>query len=165
MFAQRQGPMEPDQSIDPPAKPIERRRFLRLLLGFSVVSTLSMVAAPIIGFLVPNKTAGGAAGDRVLAGTTDSISIGRSKVVAVGSKPVIVLNTARGVKAFSAVCTHLGCIVGYDETRSPDIVSPCHNGHFSALNGSVLSGPPPLPLAEYAIVVEKKQIFVLGKKA
>lgn len=157
--------MEPVQPADAAVKPVERRRFLRLLLGFSVLSTLAMVAAPIVSFLMPNRTARGAAGDRVLAGTTDSIPIGRSKVVAVGSKPVIVLNTAQGVKAFSAVCTHLGCIVGYDETRSPDIVSPCHNGHFSALNGTVLSGPPPLPLAEYAIAVEKEQIFVLGKKA
>jgi nitrite reductase/ring-hydroxylating ferredoxin subunit len=29
-------------------------------------------------------------------------------LLALGAKPMIVLNTAQGMKAFSAVCTHLG---------------------------------------------------------
>lgn len=30
-----------------------RRRFVRLLLGFSLVSTVSMIITPIVGFLIP----------------------------------------------------------------------------------------------------------------
>jgi Rieske Fe-S protein len=80
--------------------------------------------------------------------------------VALAGKPVIVLNSPQGMKAFSAVCTHLGCIVGYDASQSPDIVSPCHNGHFNAINGTVVSGPPPTPLKAYAVAVDKNQIYV-----
>jgi cytochrome b6-f complex iron-sulfur subunit len=137
-----------------------RRRFLRFLLGFSVVSTISIIAAPIVGFLIPPKTAGGAAGGKVLAGTTADLPVGSGKVVAVGSKPVIVTNTEAGVTAFSAVCTHLGCIVGYDTTVR-QIVCPCHDGHFNPSNGAVVSGPPPRPLAAVAVSIEKDQIFLL----
>ena len=153
--------MEQNRAVDPVGRPIERRRFVRLLLGFSVVSTLSMVATPFIGFLIPpRRTGGSAGGGPLLVGTTDEIGPGRSKVVALGAKPVIVLNSPRGMKAFSAVCTHLGCIVGYDASQSPDIVSPCHDGHFNAINGTVISGPPPAPLKEYPVVVEKNEIYV-----
>jgi cytochrome b6-f complex iron-sulfur subunit len=142
------------------AQPLPRRRFLRLLLGFSVVSTVSMIVAPIIGFLIPPKTAGGGAGGKVLVGTTTDIPSGTGKVVALGSKPVIVCSTDAGVNAFSAVCTHLGCIVDYDTTIR-QIVCPCHDGHFNPANGAVVSGPPPRPLAPVAVSVEKDQIFLV----
>jgi Rieske Fe-S protein len=152
--------MERDRTVDPVGRPISRRRFVRLLLGWSIVSTLSIVVTPVIGFLMPPRKAAFAAGGRILVGTTDEIGPGRSKVVALGSKPVIVLNGPQGVKAFSAVCTHLGCIVGYDASQSPDIVSPCHAGHFNAVNGTVISGPPPAPLKEYSVAVQKNQVYV-----
>ena len=37
-----------------------------------------------------------------------------------GSKPAIVVNTEQGVKAYSAICTHLGCIVAFDDTDGND---------------------------------------------
>ena len=152
--------MEQDRTVDPVGAPISRHRFVRLLLGWSIVSTLAMVIAPVIGFLIPSRRSSAGGGGRLLVGTTEEIGPGRSKVVALGAKPVIVLNSPQGVKAFSAVCTHLGCIVGYDASRNPDIVSPCHDGHFSALNGTVISGPPPAPLKEYPVAVEKDQIYL-----
>jgi cytochrome b6-f complex iron-sulfur subunit len=137
-----------------------RRRFLRFLLGFSVLSTIAMIAAPIVGFLIPPKTEGGSSGGRVLAGTLEDIPAGTGKVVAVGSKPVIVTNTDAGVFAYSAVCTHLGCIVGFDATIR-QIVCPCHDGHFNPASGAVVSGPPPRPLSPVAVSIEKDQIFLV----
>lgn len=148
-------------AVDPAGRPMGRRRFIRMLLGFSVVSTLTMVVTPIIGFLIPPRTEGAGAGGRVLAATTADLPIGNGKVVAMGSKPVIVVNTDAGVKAYSAVCTHLGCIVGYDSTSS-QIVCPCHDGRFSPASGGVISGPPPQPLPPVAVAVEKDQIFLVG---
>jgi hypothetical protein len=43
---------------------IGRRRFLRWLLRFSVVSTVAMVLTPILGFLIPPKTQGAGGGDK-----------------------------------------------------------------------------------------------------
>ena len=140
--------------------PLGRRRFLRIALGFSVVSTTAMVLTPIVGFLIPPKSTEGGAAGRILAGTTADLPAGSGKVVAMGSKPVILLNTTAGLKAYSAVCTHLGCIVAFDPVAGA-IVCPCHDGRFNPANGSVISGPPPQPLAPIAVAVEQGQIYLV----
>lgn len=164
MFGPTQtGPRPTDSHID---LPITRRRFVKLAVRFSVVSTMALIVTPVIAFLLPSRRAQVGAGGRLLAGTTAEIPVGRSKVVAMGAKPVIVVNSPQdGVRAFSAVCTHLGCIVGYDQSQSGDIVSPCHNGHFSTFDGRVLSGPPPAPLAQYTVAIEGDDIFVAAPTA
>lgn len=47
--------------------------------------------------------------------------------------------------AYSAVCTHNGCIVGYDQP-SKTFQCPCHGAVYSGSSGQVLGGPAPLPL-------------------
>ena len=149
-------------SVTPPLTGrFERRHFLRIALGFSIVSTAALIVTPIVGFLIPPKLAGGANAGRILAATTTELPVGSGKVVAMGSKPVIVVNTTAGVKAYSAVCTHLGCIVAFDQTADA-IICPCHDGHFSPTNGSVISGPPPQPLPPIAVAVEKDQVFLVS---
>jgi len=137
-----------------------RRRFVSWLLGFSVVSSLAMIVTPIIGFLIPSRTSSGAEGGRVLAGTLATLPVGSGAVVAVGSKPAVVVNTAAGVKAYSAICTHLGCIVAWDATTST-IVCPCHDGRFNPATGAVVSGPPPAPLPPLATAVEGDEIYIV----
>jgi Rieske Fe-S protein len=136
-----------------------RRRFLNFLLGFSAVSTIGMIVSPVVGFLIPPR-AQGAGGGRVVAGTLQDIPANTGTVVAMGSAPVIVVNTEAGVKAFSAVCTHLGCIVDFDETTR-HVVCPCHDGHFNPASGAVLSGPPPAPLPPVAVAIEGDEIVLV----
>lgn len=152
-------PIEP-ASVAPVGPVIGRRQFIRALVGFSAVSTIAMIVTPIVGFLIPPKTAGVTAGGRVLAGTIADIPAGSGKVVAMGSSPVMVVNTDSGMKAYSAVCTHLGCIVDFDAT-SHQIVCPCHAGHFNPASGAVVSGPPPQPLPPVTVEVDKDQIFLV----
>ncbi|MEZ4255916.1 MAG: Rieske (2Fe-2S) protein [Polyangiales bacterium] len=45
------------------------------------------------------------------------------------------------VEALSAECPHLGCRVGYDESKK-NFVCPCHESAFD-LEGKVLYGPSP----------------------
>ena len=150
--------MEPTEVEGGPPR-TDRRGFIKLLLGFSAVSTLAIIAAPIVGFLIPSESRGSGTGGRVFAGTTDDIPVGTGKVIAMGNQPVIVADLASGVTAFSAVCTHLGCIVSYDTTLN-HIVCPCHDGHYSPQNGGVLSGPPPRPLPPVAVAVEGNKIYL-----
>jgi Rieske Fe-S protein len=138
-----------------------RRRFMRMLLGFSLLSTITMIATPIVGFLIPKKAEGGGAGGRTLAAKLADLPAGSGKVVAMGSAPVVVVNGDAGVRAFSAVCTHLGCIVEYDTTVG-HIICPCHDGHFSPSSGAVISGPPPQPLAPVNVAVEGDSIFLVA---
>jgi len=96
-----------------------------------------------------------------LVGTLKDIPVGQGKVVPVADKPVIVVNTAQGVKAYSAICTHLGCIVEWDQARK-FILCPCHDGRFNAISGAVISGPPPAPLPAVPVLVDGENIYVGG---
>jgi cytochrome b6-f complex iron-sulfur subunit len=140
---------------------VGRRGFLKWALGFSVVATLAGVLTPIIGYLWPPAQGTGGGGGRVQVGTTRDIPIGQGKVVPVNNKPVIVVNTTQGVKAYSAICTHLGCIVEWDQTRR-FILCPCHDGRFNPITGAVISGPPPHPLPAVQVVVDAENIYVGG---
>ena len=147
---------------EPGGRPeVSRRRFLRWLLAFTGVTTLAMVAAPVVSFLVPPKSSAAGSGGKVPAGKVADIPAGQGKVVPMGSKPAIVVNTPQGVVAYSAICTHLGCIVAFDDLSST-IVCPCHDGRFNPATGAVVSGPPPAPLAKIEVSVEGDDIFLVG---
>jgi Rieske Fe-S protein len=44
------------------------------------------------------------------------------------------------VHMYSAVCTHLGCIVGWNELQK-SFDCPCHGSRFSGQTGKVVNGP------------------------
>lgn len=79
---------------------------------------------------------------------------------------MVVVNTkAGGIKVFSAICTHLGCIV-YWRSEKNVIHSPCHDGLFNPVTGAVVSGPPPRPLPSYELAIKDGKVYVgkpLGK--
>jgi Rieske Fe-S protein len=67
-------------------------------------------------------------------------------------KKVVVTQPTEGTyKAFSAVCTHQGCLV--TTVESSKITCACHNSVFSAADGSVLSGPATTALATKTVTV------------
>ena len=142
-----------------PAAPQTRRLFLRWLGGLTVVSTAAMVLTPIVAFLVPSQAGRASGGGRTLVGTTADIPAGEGKVVAMGSKPAIVVNTTQGIKAYSAICTHLGCVVAWNNLIGV-IQCPCHDGHFNPSTGAVVSGPPPAPLPTISVSVEGDKIYL-----
>ncbi|MFB7507697.1 Rieske (2Fe-2S) protein [Streptomyces broussonetiae] len=69
---------------------------------------------------------------------------------------VVTQPTAGQFKAFSAKCTHQGCAVG--SVSGGVIVCPCHNSHFSVVDGSVKQGPATQPLAAEKITVSGEDI-------
>ena len=52
-----------------------------------------------------------------------------------------------GIRAMSAVCTHLGCIL---EKSTDGFECPCHGSCYN-LNGEVLSGPAPRNLSWFRV--------------
>ena len=99
-------------------------------------------------------TGGGSAGSAPLARTSE-IPVGGGKVFS--AEKVVVTQPAAGeFKGFSAVCTHLQCLV--DQVASGTIDCPCHGSQFSVKNGSVVTGPATSPLPTQSITVAGGQI-------
>jgi thiosulfate dehydrogenase [quinone] large subunit len=75
-----------------------------------------------------------------------------------GSPDILIRDSSGGLKAFSAVCTHAGCTVGYE---GGTIVCPCHGGEFNAETGEVIAGPPPTGLAPKKVLEVGGQIYAV----
>jgi thiosulfate dehydrogenase [quinone] large subunit len=75
-----------------------------------------------------------------------------------GSADILIRGADGSLAAFSAVCTHAGCTVGY---RGGEIVCPCHGGVFSATTGAVESGPPPQGLAKRTVLEQNGEIYAV----
>ncbi|MBI5183682.1 MAG: Rieske 2Fe-2S domain-containing protein [Nitrospinae bacterium] len=134
-----------------------RRSFLNILigLGFSVLSVLTVY--PIIRYLWPSMNSGGTNESWITISLTE-LPNGKSKVVVIGGKPVIVVRTNEEVFALSAVCTHLGCIVKWDASLNR-LICPCHAASFD-LNGNVLGGPAPKPLSVISTKIVRESILI-----
>jgi Rieske Fe-S protein len=73
---------------------------------------------------------------------------------------VVVTQPASGqYKAFSAVCTHVGCIV--NKVTNGTIDCPCHGSEFKITNGAVVTGPAPSPLPARQIKIVDGQVILL----
>ena len=152
---------QPDSAPNAQDITISRRRAITYLLGFSVVATLGGVLTPILGYLWPPERVQAGGSSRVDVGSVNDFPVGQGKVVPVNDRPVIIVNLEQGgLHAYSAICTHLGCIVEWDNSRQ-FILCPCHDGRFNALNGAIISGPQPAPLPELELAVENDTVFVI----
>jgi Rieske Fe-S protein len=100
--------------------------------------------------------ASGSAGAKALAATSD-IPVG-SGMIFPAPQVVVTQPTAGEFKAFSAVCTHMGCIVNQASTGTIDC--PCHGSQYSIATGDVVTGPAPRPLPAKQIKVSGGSVFL-----
>lgn len=86
------------------------------------------------------------------------LPVGAVKYGTYGDVPIIIMRNAESIKAFSLVCTHLGCIVDWNQ-GDQQFYCPCHDGYFDQF-GEVIAGPPPVPLEQYPVTVEEDAVIV-----
>jgi cytochrome b6-f complex iron-sulfur subunit len=140
-----------------PALP-KRREFLDYLLGTSLGATLLAIFYPVMKFMIPPAITESAQ-NSVIAGSVKEIAANTGKIFKFGTKPGILIRTPAGeLKAFSAVCTHLDCIVQYSPEKK-QIWCACHNGQYN-LSGQNVGGPPPRPLEEFVVNTRGDEIVV-----
>jgi len=80
------------------------------------------------------------------------------RMVLVDERPVFIVRSANEVRAFSALCTHLQCVVQHSAERKR-FECPCHGGVYT-LDGTNVAGPPPRPLEELAVTIAAGTVIV-----
>jgi Rieske Fe-S protein len=78
-------------------------------------------------------------------------------VVLTDQAVVLTRESGDTVHAFSAVCTHQGCLVS--NVANGVITCPCHGSTFDATTGSVLGGPAPSGLPAVPVTVTNGSVF------
>lgn len=137
---------------------ITRHDFLKLAQRGLVLTGMAAVFGPAIAYFFPKKLEE-MPSEPVLVCKEDELPVGSSKTVKFGRYPALVIHLPEGLVAYSAVCTHFACICKWDEALG-QIVCPCHEGYFAPQDGSVISGPPPSPLAMLTAEVVNGEIYV-----
>ena len=109
----------------------------------------------------PSSASGGGGSTAAAQGsalaTTSEIPVGSGKIFT-SEKVVVTQPNSGDFKAFSAVCTHMGCIVATISNGTIDC--PCHGSQYSISTGAVVGGPAPSPLPAQAIKLTGSNIFL-----
>ena len=144
---------------------IPRRRFLDLFLSGTGLAVLGSLLYPLLRYITPMEQEE-AAVSSVSLGAASEFPVNSGRVFRFGSQPGIIIRGRDGkFRAFYATCTHLSCIVQYDD-REGVIWCACHNGRYD-LNGVNISGPPPRPLPPLKVNIspDNGQIMVTQPEA
>lgn len=137
---------------------MNRRGFLNLLSSIAATTLGGFVLYPVVRYLIPPPSPE-AATRRVVAARKDELKPGAFKIFPFGGQPGLLVRRADGTyRAFTAVCTHLGCTVQYRAGQNA-IWCACHNGLYD-LEGHNISGPPPRPLEMYTVHEAGDEIVV-----
>lgn len=137
----------------------ERRAFLgRLLQGSVMVGFLSLLGGVMAFLFPPERQAFNPGRLRFRVGSVRDFAVGQGKQVLFAGQPVWVLRLPHGFVALSAICTHRGCIVNWDEKRSL-LSCPCHGGLFD-VSGNVVAGLPRWPLPRQRVEIVGDEVFI-----
>jgi Rieske Fe-S protein len=121
---------------------MKRRHFIKKGAGILVVAAGAVVAISYLRQFFPR-----------LAGEKRRIVLGEPGLYPVDTYTFIeahnlfIYRDHEGVRAVSAICTHLGCIL---EKSTDGFECPCHGSCYSD-DGEVLSGPAPRNLTWYRV--------------
>jgi len=147
------------ENLPPPAMVARsRREFMAdVILGLGTTLGLGGLAFRFLEYLypviLPVKLV------EVPAGNASEIPPDGVRLVHLPEGPVMLEKADNELRAVSAICTHLGCIIQW-HPEAKKFICPCHQGVYD-FNGNVLSGPPPRPLEKLQVKVRDGQIFVL----
>jgi Rieske Fe-S protein len=115
-------------------------------------------ASPAQASPAPDKPEKEAKLTGIVLGAASEIPVGGGKIYTAAR--VVVTQPARGqYNAFSAVCTHVGCIMS--EVANGTIDCPCHGSEFKITTGAVVTGPAPAPLPKKQIKIVDGQVVLL----
>ena len=134
----------------------KRRNVLKGIFG----ATVALFTAPIVYAVgrylshIPEGRSG------IGTATLAEADLKPSKLIKVGDEPVIVLKEKDGdVRAFTATCTHLKCIVSY-RPQSSDFFCKCHRGQYDTNGVNVPGTRPKRPLTELTVTKDGQTLTI-----
>ena len=141
-----------------PDKAVSRREFLLnagVLGGLAVATGGSLVHG--LRFVLPAITP--VQYRRVRVTSLEALPDGEAAAKTLAGTAFTLVHRNGMVRAFSSICTHLGCKVKW-EPDEEQFFCPCHLGYFDA-EGKVVSGPPSRPLDEYDVEIDGDNVYVM----
>lgn len=75
-----------------------------------------------------------------------------------GGPDILIRENSGTLVAYSAICTHAGCTVGYADGQ---IACPCHGSIFNVRTGAPINGPATVPLPRRAVLQKDGQVYAL----
>jgi nitrite reductase/ring-hydroxylating ferredoxin subunit len=133
--------------------PFSRRSVLK---GVAAAGVATPVLAACGGASGSGGSGSGGSGPIATVKTTD-VPVGGGVV---SGQAVVVQPTAGTYKAYSAVCTHAGCLVS--QVQDGEIICPCHGSTFAVATGAPDGGPAPSPLGALTATVQGGSVVVTG---
>jgi nitrite reductase/ring-hydroxylating ferredoxin subunit len=164
----------PDPPTGPPrVAPLSRRGFLfRVGLALNVAAA-SLVAVPILGYVMSSLFRRRAQQAWIPLGAIDGFPVQATRLASYRNPfttpwdgvtadiPCWVRRIDEATfQVFAINCAHLGCPVHWFPA-SGLFMCPCHGGVYYE-DGAVASGPPPRGLYEYEYKLKKGQLWVRG---
>jgi nitrite reductase/ring-hydroxylating ferredoxin subunit len=122
------------------------------VIGAAGVAAVMTGCAPASG-----GSSGGGFTTGLEIGPLSDVPVGAGRNFEVeGTKLVVTQPVAGEVHAFSAICTHEGCVVG---CREKIIKCDCHEATFDPATGEVTGGPANGALPRYPVEVKDGVIY------
>lgn len=138
------------------AAPARREFMANLVMAIAGFLGIGGLAARFLQYLYPVVPPEEVV--EVPAGRRDQVPANGGLVLSLPTGQIALVDAGGELRAFSAVCTHLGCIVRW-ESGMEHLYCACHGGMFGRA-GQVVGGPPPRPLPRYAVEIREGQVFV-----
>jgi cytochrome b6-f complex iron-sulfur subunit len=116
------------------------------------------------GFRKPDLITAQADG-KIRLSEADSSTLLKSKVgflvqLKDSGEKIMVVHIGNGsLFAVSAVCTHMGCVVNYDQ-KFGHFLCPCHGSEYG-LDGQNTKGPATRPLKSYTVRTENNRVVIV----
>lgn len=143
---------------EPAASPGRRTALGWLTRGFLSLWALGAAAVGLSFLRAPSSERRPGEGV-VRAGPLSTLPVGGARFIRHGSDPIVLVRASETeVLALSAICTHLRCVLKWDDAGGR-LLCPCHAGSFDR-SGNVISGLPTRPLPRYRTEIRDDEILV-----
>lgn len=134
-----------------------RRRFLLLSAWTGLILTVTASLAAVLRFVWPRVSSRPAMSVQV--GFPDDYQPGR--VFHHSGRKLFIVRDEKGFFAFSARCTHLGCMVVWNADHKM-FLCPCHGGKYD-VEGRNVEGPPPRPLDAFSLRIDNNGFLIVDQ--